>query len=71
MKNLIEILKQIIPMFFIGAIAVIGYALANLVVVIDFVDMNGNILWRSIFVSLALLIVGFFIYRAAEKLWTK
>ena len=71
MKNLVEILKQIIPMIFIGAIAVIGYALAHFTIAFDFVDKNGSILWKPIFISLAFFIVGYFIYRAAEKLWSK
>ena len=71
MNNLIEIIKQIIPIFVIGAIAVICYALAHFGLALDFVDNNGNILWRSIFISLAFFIIGYFIYRTAEKLWSK
>ena len=71
MKNLIEIIKQIVPMIVIGALAVIGYALAHFGFALEFIDNNGNILWKSILISVALFIVGYFIYRAAEKLWAK
>ena len=71
MNNLIEIIKQIVPMIIIGALAVVGYALAHFGFALDFVDSNGNILWKSILISLVFFIVGYFIYRAAEKLWAK
>ena len=71
MKNIFEIFKELIPIVLIASIALIGYAIASIFISINFVSDEGEILWKSIFIGVACLGVGYVIYRLAEKLWEK
>ena len=71
MNSLLSFLKELIPIIFISALAFIGYAIANLFIVIDFVSEDGEILWGAVFFGVLCLVGGYLIYKAAEKLWVK
>ncbi len=71
MNDIIKILKELMPMVLIASIALIGYAIASIFININFVSNEGEIIWRSIFIGVACLVVGYLIYRLAEKLWEK
>ena len=71
MKSLLEIIKELIPIIIIAGIAAIGYAIASMFIILDFVGKDGQILWRSVFFGFASLIAGFLIYKVAEKLWAR
>ena len=70
MRNLIEVLKEVIPIFVGGALIIIGYAIVRLLIVIDFVDKNGNVLWKPVIFSLVIAVIGYFLYRIGEKIWS-
>ncbi|PVV14440.1 MAG: hypothetical protein B6D77_03240 [gamma proteobacterium symbiont of Ctena orbiculata] len=71
MKAIVEIIKQLVPMIIIVAIAGFGYLISQFYLIIDFVDDTGNILWRSVFLGFAFLIAGYIIYRLGVWLWSR
>ncbi len=58
-------------MIVIGSITAIGLLLADLNLVIDFVDENGNILWKPMLLGITCALIGYGIYKFGEWLWSR
>ena len=58
-------------MVLIAAIAFVGYAIASIFIVIDFVSEDGEIVWGAVLFGVLCLVGGYLIYKAGEKLWVK
>ena len=66
-----EFTKELLKIIGITAIAFVGYVLVESAHAFRFFDSNGEFLWLSALLVVALLVVGGILAYIGEKLWTR